>query len=177
MPSKTDGSIAENVMTKIKTGQLKIRPRWYFWAGSAFMLLGLVALGLFLVFLVSLLAFSLRTHGPMGAVRFQQLLDSFPWWALLTAFLGIGWGIGLLRKYDFSYRKNFLLIVSGLLFAILVSGWLVDYFGLDNLWMKSKGFQGIYQRYDGGGMGHGCGQKIQETGQGSPADSFCPRER
>ena len=73
--------------------------------------LGISASIIVSVFLVSLTRFALRTHGPMGQIRLEQILSSFPWWAPVIALIGLFSGIYLLKKYDFSYRKNFGLFI------------------------------------------------------------------
>ena len=137
-------------MSQIEKGQLKMKPRWYFLLGSFAMVGGLSSLVLVCVFLISLMAFSLRTPGPMGEVRYQLLVSNFPWWALVLAFVGIGLGGWLLKKYDFSYKKNFPLIIFGFITAVLLAGWLVNYLGFDNLWMRRGIMKEFYRRYDRG---------------------------
>jgi len=145
-------NMPENIMSLIKKGHIKMKPQSYFILSSLVMIGGVVGLSVFLVFLVSLMSFSLRTHGPMGSMRYQQLLSSFPWWALIVAIIGIGFGIRLLKKYDFSYKKNFLVIILSFILIILISGWLINYLGLDTLWMRQGRMKEFYQRYDGGVM-------------------------
>jgi len=101
-------------------------------------------------FLISLMSFSLRTHGPMGTVRYQEMLSSFPFWAVGLAIAGLFLGVVVLKKFEFSYKKNFLFIVLTFVIAVLISGWLVDYLGLDRAWSKQGQMRKLYQRYDGG---------------------------
>ena len=149
-------------MSRIKKGQVKMKPKWYFVLGSFAMIGGFLGLTIVLIFLVSLITFSLRTHGPMGAIRYEQLLSSFPWWAPIVAIAGFGLGVLLLKKYDFSYKKNFLLIIIGFILAVLLAGLLINYLGLDNVWMKRGPMKGLYQQYDGGGMKRGAGWRMMQ---------------
>jgi len=151
-------------MSIIKKGRAKIKPRWRFVLGSLAMVGGLVGLIVLTLFTVSLITFSLRTHGPMGAVRFEQLLSTFPWWAPIAAIIGVVLSVKLLKKYDFSYKKNFLLIIVGFVVAVLLVGWLIDYTGLDNNLMRGGPMKELYQRYHGGGAEKRPGwQIIQEN--------------
>ena len=34
--------------------------------------------------------------------------------------------------------------------TVLISGWLVDYLGLDRVWSKQREMRWFYQQYDGG---------------------------
>lgn len=142
-------NITKTVMSKIETGQVKMRPRWMFVAGTISLVIGVIGTYIFSSFLVSLMSFSLRTHGPKGAMRYQQLLDSFPLWAVFLAIFGLILGINLLKKFDFSYKKNFAFTVLVFVVVVLISGWLADYLGLDRVWSKQGQMGKMYQRYDG----------------------------
>ena len=150
MPENIKPDLPKTIMSLIKKGQVKIKPKWYFILGSFAITGGLLGLIILSIFLVSLIIFSLRTHGPMGAMRYEQLFSNFPWWALIIAVVGISLSTWLFKKQDFSYKKNFTLIIFSLIAAIMLTGWLVDYLELDNLWMKRGPMQGLYQQYNGG---------------------------
>lgn len=135
-------------MSPIEKGQVKMKPKWYFLLGSFAMTLGVLGLTIVLVFLTSLMAFALRHHGPRGANRFQELLSSFPWWALIIFIIGTLASVCLFRKYDFSYKKSFIPMIAGFILAVILFGWLINYLGLDNFWMKRGPMKGFYQRYN-----------------------------
>ena len=147
--SKHQIDITKKVMSKIKTEQIKMKPKWYFWLGSFAMFIALIGLIITLIFLVSLITFSLRSHGPMGAVRYQQIISSFPWWSPIIVVVGLITGITLLKKYDFSYKKNFVFIIITFVSAVLLAGILVDILGFDNLWIKRGLMRRFYQQYNG----------------------------
>ncbi|MDD4289801.1 MAG: hypothetical protein PHH83_00810 [Patescibacteria group bacterium] len=142
---------AQELISDIREGKIKMKPRWYFVLGSVVMVCAFLGLIVSSVFLVSLITFSLRTHGPMRQIRFEQLLNNFPWWAPIIAIPGFVIGILLLKKYDFSYKKNFIVVIIIIFISILLSGFLIDYLGLDGFLMKRGPMRGFYQRYDGGG--------------------------
>ncbi len=143
----------QELISNIRNGKIKMKSRWYFVLGSVFMMCAFLGFIISSVFLVSLTTFSLRTHGPMGEIRFEQLLNNFPWWAPIIAFFGFIIGVLLLKKYDFSYKKNFVVIIIIIFIGILLSGFLIDYLGLDGFLMKRGQMRGFYQKYDGeGGM-------------------------
>ncbi len=133
-------------MSRIKREHITMKPRWYFIVGSIAMVLGIVGLSIVSIFFVNIIVFSLRTHGPMGAVRYQQLLSSFPWWAPMLVVIGLGFGIWMLKKYDFSYRKNFLLVILGFIAAIIISGILIDYLGINTFLSHQGKMKRLYQR-------------------------------
>ncbi len=149
--SNQEINISENVMSEIKNGKARIKSRGYFLLGSVATTIGLIFLVTTLVFLMNLIIFSLRAHGPMGDIRYEQLISNFPLWAPIIAIAGIGFGIWILKKFDFSYKKNFIFILIGFVLAIIVAGWFIDYLGFNNL-MERGPMRGLYQQQNGGGM-------------------------
>lgn len=134
-------------MDRIHQDKIKIRPRVYFVIGSLLTFVGLVASMLTSVFLVGLMRFSLRTHGPMGEYRLDQLLSNFPWWMTIIAIMGSVIGIWLLRRYDFSYKINFKVIIIGVVSAIIVAGWLIDMTGLNDTLLRRGPMQRMMRQY------------------------------
>ena len=149
--SKHQIDITKNVMLKIKTEQIKMKSKWYFWLGSLLIFIALVGLAIISIFLISLVTFSLKNHGPMGAVRYQQIISNFPWWAPIIIIIGLVTGIILLKKYDFSYKRNFAFIILIFISAVLLAGILVDTLGLDNFWIKRGPMRRLYQQYNNHG--------------------------
>jgi len=145
--TKTKASLEKAVMTQITAGNIQMKPRWFFVLGSVSMMLGLVSASVGAIFLMNLLFFSLRQHGPMGEWRLQLMMESFPWWVLLLAIGGILSGIYLLKKYDFSYKKNFSLIASVFIIAIVSAAFLIDLTGINDLWFRQGPMRKFYQRY------------------------------
>jgi hypothetical protein len=94
----------------------------------------------------------------------QQIIDSFPVWVPILAITGIVLGIWMLKKYDFSYKKNFWMIVILLVISIILTAFLLDLTGLDNLWMKRGPMQRFYRNLGAqsypGGMYPGGGRMI-----------------
>ncbi len=133
-------------MSRIKREHITMKPRWYFIVGSLAMVLGIIGLSVVSIFFVNIIVFSLRTHGPMGAIRYQQLLSSFPWWAPMLVVIGLGFGIWMLKKYDFSYRKNFLLVILGFITAVIISGILIDYLGINKFLLRQGQMRRFYQQ-------------------------------
>lgn len=126
-----------------------MKPRWYFVLGSLLMMAGFVSLTIGAVFLTNITLFLLRQHGPMGQWRLQTMLDSFPLWVPLLAVAGITLGIVMLRKYDFSYKKNFWLIVAGFIVSIVLAGYILNYLGLNDTWFRQGPMRRFYRQIEG----------------------------
>lgn len=137
----------KEVMAKIKRGEITMKPKWYFVVGSLMMGAGLVGVSIGAIFLVNLTLFLLRKRGP-GLMRLELMLTSFPWWVPILAIVGILIGIWLLKKYDFSYKKNFLLIVVAFVVSIIMAAWLIDSLGLNETWSRRGPMRRFYQQFE-----------------------------
>lgn len=135
MSNQTEVKIKDVVMNKVLSGKVKMKPRWYFVAGSVLSFAGLVGLIVGAVFLTNLTIFLVRKQGP-GTGKILSMLESFPLWIPFLALVFVVVGIVLLKKYDFSYKNNFGLIVAVLIIAIILSTKLIDYLGFDKIWEK-----------------------------------------
>ena len=143
--SKKTLDLEKQIMAKVHSGAIVMKPRWYFILGTMLMSVGLVGLSIGAIFLTNLSFFMLRQHGPMGEYRLQLMLESFSWWIPALALAGIGGGVWLLKKYDFSYKKNFGLLVLGFVLSILAAAFVIDYSGLNDTWSRGP-MRGFYQR-------------------------------
>ncbi|MFA5792062.1 MAG: hypothetical protein WC884_03430 [Candidatus Paceibacterota bacterium] len=145
--SKELKNITGAVMDKIHQGKVKMRPRIYFIIGTLLTFIGLVLSILTSVFLVGLMRFSLRIHGPMGEFRLEELLSRFSWWGPVFAVLGLVIGIWLLRRYDFSYKINLKVIIVGFILAIVVAGFVLDMTGLNDTLLRRGPMRGMMKQY------------------------------
>lgn len=146
--SKKNLTISSEVMGKIHDEHIQMRPKIYFIVGSIFMFLGMVSSVIGSVFLVSLTKFALKTHGPMGEYRLEQLLSSFPWWAPILALVGLIIGVFFLKKYDFTYKRNFTLIVIGFIVSVIVAAFVIDSLGFNEIWSRQGPMRRLYQQID-----------------------------
>lgn len=143
--SKELNKTTEEIMSKIYKGQIKMRPRLYFIFGYILTIAGLVFSFVTSIFFVGITRFNFRSHGPMGEYRLEQLLGTFSWWMPVLAIIGLINGIWLLRKYDFSYKINFKLLIIGLILSILITGFVIDMTGLNDFWLHRGQGQGYRQ--------------------------------
>jgi hypothetical protein len=145
--SKEIKNLKEDIMNRIHDEKIKMKPKLYFIVGSILTFTGLVSSVVISVFLIGLIRFFLRSHGPMVNYRLDQILSNFPWWAAAFSILGLIFGIYFLRKYDFSFKVNFKFIIIGFILAAIIGGWLVDNLGLNDLLIKRGPMQGIMRQY------------------------------
>ena len=138
------------VMERIKSGQVKMRPRIHFVAGSLFIGAGLAGVIVLAVFFVNVASYKLRTLGPFGYLWFGEygirpFLATFPWAAFVVAICGLVIGISLLRRYDISYKKSFVGLILGLTAVVLTVGWLMDLTGINERFERFGHMRGLYQ--------------------------------
>jgi len=124
-----------------------MKPKWYFILGSLLLFLGTAFSTASAIFIFNLILFLFRHHyGPMYQYRLSLILINFPWWIIIIGVLGLFFGIKLLKEYEFSYKKNFLLIVVFYLLAIFLSAYLIDLFNLNRFWYKMGPLKRYYQK-------------------------------
>ncbi len=128
-------NIEQTVMSEILSGRVRMKPKWYFVAGSILSVLGLAGLVVTAVFCLNLLLFLIRKRGP-GFHRLELMLDSFPLWVPLLAIASIGGGIIMLKRFDFSYKKSYKTVVLGFILSVLFAAYAIDVSGLSELWFK-----------------------------------------
>ncbi|MEI6191412.1 MAG: hypothetical protein WCP24_03560 [bacterium] len=145
--SKDIKNITQEIMKKIDMGEIKMKPKGYFIMGSIFTFIGLVSTVVVSTFSIGLIRFSLRSHGPMGQYRFDQILASFPWWTLVLAILGLVLGIWLIRKYDFSYKIKPWLVIAGFILAIIIGGYIIDITGINDVMSRQGPMKGMMKNY------------------------------
>jgi hypothetical protein len=138
----------KTIMAKIRSNEIFMKPRWYFLLGSFSMITGLVGLSIGVAFLTNLTLFLFRQHGPGGQWRLELILNSFSWWIPAVAIIGISLGIWLLKRFDFSYKKNFPLIVIGFIFSIFIAALAMDVFGFNDIWSKRGPMRRFYQQLE-----------------------------
>lgn len=138
MSKRNKLNLNTDIISQINKGELKMKPKWYFFVGSIAMFSGLVGLLMGTIFLINLSIFFFTRNGPMMSWRIQAILSTFPWWIPIIAFFGIILAIWLLKKYDFSYKKNFLLLIVTFVVSILLAGFLFDKLGLNEYLSRGR---------------------------------------
>lgn len=153
-------------MEQIKENKISMKPRSYFVLGSIFTFVGLVTSVISSIFLISIINFLLKEHGPMGDFRLSLMINSFPWWLPILAVAALIFGIWNLLKYDFSYKTNYLIIIIGFVAAIIIAGWAIDKTGFDNLWLNQGPMRRMMRQYiEDNNFQPGSGNKLNNQFQ------------
>ncbi len=143
----TENKKIENIiMDKIMSDKVKMKPKWYFILGSVISYIGIVGSIIGATFFTNLTMFLIKKRGP-GTGRIDMMIESFPLWIPLLATALIILGIWMLKKYDFSYKKNFLVIIIVLLTAVFISAQIIDLLGLNDIWSKRGPMRTLYPEH------------------------------
>ena len=133
--------LSQKVMQEIKRREVKMRPRLYFVFGSILLGLGLAGAIIIAIFFLNLFVFRLRVLGPANCLQ----LANFPWTVLLTSVIGIVVGLALLKRHEFSYKKNFLTLAIVLIVVVGVLGFLLDRVGFNERMGRNRRTRPFYE--------------------------------
>lgn len=132
-------NIEKKVLDKIRSEEIKMKPKWYFFLGSFLLFLGLTGVSIFVVFLINILFYLFRRNSKVFFNwRLEQMFLNFPWWILIFAIIGIGIAIWLLKKYDFSYKNNFKTIIVVFIISLFLGGLILNYLGVNETLQRGR---------------------------------------
>ncbi len=119
-------NFTNQIMSKIKEQQIKMKPKWVFVLGSLIFAVGLFFLVLSVSFLVNLFLFKFHQYQTVVFCPNEKFMprifwQRFPFKEFLLSLILLLIGFFLIKKFDFSYKKNtFFIIVSLLAFLISI---------------------------------------------------------
>ena len=137
--------IAEKVLGKIKRRKIKMKPRMHFVFGAALLALGVLVLILFIPYLISLIAFSLRVSGVLFLPKFgfpgiRMMVGSLPWLLILITTLLIVLLEMFAQKFTFVYRKPAIYSLIAIIGIIFMGSFLIGKTSLhSNLFWEAQG--------------------------------------
>lgn len=157
-------AIQTNVLGKIHSGTVRMRPRIYF---TILWLLGVltsIAAGLLVAYLMNMLTYIIRiytaTTPAYGARQnLSQAIASFPWWAVVLSFTLAAAAIWLMRKYGRIYRYRMSVIIIGFLAISVIIGVGMSYANIGHPDRPNSHPYPTEQRGLGGGPGRGPGSR------------------
>ena len=126
MDNNPHKSIHDEVLTKIKSGTVFMRPRWHFVLKTILAFLGFVLLLLLLLYLASFVVFILYQSGvwfvpAFGFYGMFVALRSLPWLLIFVGILFVGALEILVRRYSFAYRKPLLYSLLGVVGFVMLA--------------------------------------------------------
>ena len=114
--------ITDKVLNKIKSGEVKMKPKIYFILRTILFILGALVLVFFIIYFISFIIFSLRASGVLFLPKFglpgmKILFSSLPWLLILMTVILIMLLEIFAKKFTFVYRRP---IVYSLLIIIMI---------------------------------------------------------
>ena len=131
MNNQEQKSISDTVLNKIKSKEVKMRPKYYFILRTILTVLSIFAVTLFVLYLISFIFFILRASGiwflpEFGFSGIKVFLTSLPWVLILIVVTLIIILEVLTKRFTFVYRKpifySMLVIVIFVLLGSFVIG-------------------------------------------------------
>lgn len=121
----------QDVIKKIESGEIKMRPKSYFVWRSVLVIGSAVFVFLVSALIVGLVFFAMRESGAtvlpgLGAAGWRELLNIFPWITIILAVLLTFALSVILRRYSFAYRKPLLYLPLAVIVLIFAAGYIVD---------------------------------------------------
>lgn len=120
----------KTIFDRIKSMNIKMKPRAYFIARTLLLVLGVIVLLLFIIYLVSFIIFSLRASGLLflprfGILGFKMLIGPLPWFLIFLS-IGLVFLLEVLAKrFSFVYRRSILYSLFAIIIIVVFAGLIV----------------------------------------------------
>jgi hypothetical protein len=124
-------SLEEDIMSAIRDGRVKMRPRWKFVLSSVLGIIGAAILLLTLLYVASFAIFTLRQSGALFVPAFG-MRGVFAFFSAIPGVLAILLIVFviileiLVRRYSFAYRRPLLVSVIAILAIVLIGGYALE---------------------------------------------------
>lgn len=124
----------QNILNKIKSGEIDMKPRWYFVFKGLLLVLGLISMSLVVVYLISFILFALRQSGvgfapAYGFRGLSMFVIGSPWLLILSSGFFLLLLYVLVSRYSFSYRRPLLYSMIGVVSLVLLSSLVIGQTG------------------------------------------------
>ena len=123
--------ISNKVLDKIKSGEVKMRPKIYFVFRTILLVLGVLVSILSLIYLASFIIFSLRASGILFLPKFGFpgigiFLNSLPWILILIVVILIIVLEIFTKRFTFVYRRPILYSLLIIVFIVILGSFIID---------------------------------------------------
>jgi len=123
--------IKEKILEKIKSGQIKMRPKIYFILKTLLIVGGVLGFGLLIIFLISFIRFHLRASGIwyLPGFGFRGLgiyLRLLPWFLIFICLVLILILEILAKRFAFVWRRPIFYSLLAIIFIALIGGFIIE---------------------------------------------------
>ena len=130
--NKKATTIEKEVMAKIQTGKVHMRPRSYFILLGSLIAIAISLLSFVSVYLMSVWTFWQRIiindRPAFGAKRnLANLLETFPWWALILGIVLLICIIYLVKKTGHMYKIRLVYLIPIIIVGFIIVGFVLSY--------------------------------------------------
>jgi len=131
MNDQQQKSIKDTVLGKIKSREVKMRPQYYFVLKTALVILSIFFVALFVLYLVSLIAFILRASGiwflpGLGFSGMKVFLTSLPWVLILIAVASIVVLEMFAKRFTFVYRRPIFYSIFIIIIFVILGSFIIE---------------------------------------------------
>lgn len=152
--NKPEQTISNDVMQKIKQGEVQMKPRLYFTLLYVFAIFSVLAAGLVTAYLSSIVFYWIRIENSStmayGARRnLSEAIAAFPWWAVIIAIGLVAMAVMLVRRHGTMYRHRARTVTLVIIALSLIVGFIMYSAGIGELGKSRHGNPGGDRRGNG----------------------------
>jgi len=138
--------LTEKILEKIKSHQIKMRPKFYFVLKGILVMAAILIVGVFILFLISFIGFHLRASGVwylpgFGLRALGPYFRLFPWILIIGSLILIVILEILVRRYSFAWRWPAFYSLLIIILIACIGGFLIEKSLLhpELFWQAKKG--------------------------------------
>lgn len=137
-------NIIKGLLSKIKSGEVKMRPKYYFVLRGILFASAFVVLFLFMIFLAGFIVFYLRISGVWFLPRFglfgiKILFSSLPWFLIVLSLILIVTLELFAGRISFIYKRPLIYSLVSIIVIVLVVGLIIGFTSFHtNLFFKAQ---------------------------------------
>lgn len=141
---KNKNNLSDILQNKIKSGEIKMKPKIYFITKLVLLALATIIITFFALFVASFIFFTLRASGILhlpafGFIGIKILFLSLPWLLILGLFALIVTSELFAKHFPFIYKRPFFYSSLAIILIIFVGGFLIDNSGFHtNMFIKAR---------------------------------------
>lgn len=160
--------IHDDVMRRIHSEHLTMRPRVFFLAGSLLVGAGMAGAVIMSVFFTHVTLYRLRYDAALEYLDFgksgmQPFMQVFPWVPFLIAVGGLCGGSYLLREYEISYKHRYTRLLLAFIALLLTLGYLLDRSGVNRHMGRVRTLHRFYQPHEHRPFIYGTVERVDGT--------------
>ncbi|MBI2601391.1 hypothetical protein HYW42_05590 [Candidatus Daviesbacteria bacterium] len=146
---KSKLNLANQVMSEIKSKNLRMRPLIYFQSLDFSTKLLLAALLLTAAVLLNISIFKFRIYAPFEFLKFGDLglrafLGTIPWNMMAGALVSAATLMWFVKKFHILYRRQFSHLAFGMVVLVTIGGTVIDQTGINHKLKREGSFPNIY---------------------------------